>query len=192
MFSRLLTRTAMVSALLSASVITPAMAADSDSPLLKDRGQSRPLIVIARSSADPALTDVKKALEDPAISKGFKDRNMVLYTVAGTIGQRDGKYLDPQPTMAMIRELKVGASDSATVVLVGKDGEKKLEDKGSVDFKKIFATIDQMPMAEKEAAAAPVETPAKAAPAAKGAKTGKPGKPAPVPAEQAPPSGLDD
>lgn len=181
MFSRFLTFTALLATTLAA----PAMAADSDSPLLKDRGQYRPLIVIARSSADPTLTQVKKALDDPATSKGFKDRNMVLYTVAGTIGQRDGKYLDPQPTMAMIRELKLGASDAAWVVLVGKDGEKKLEDKGTVDFKKIFAAVDAMPMAEKEAAAAPTEAPAKAAPAAKGAKPGKA-------ATAAPPPSMDD
>jgi hypothetical protein len=175
------------SALLAAVIAAPVMAADSDSPLLKDRGQFRPLIVIARSAADPTLSGIKKALEDPATQQGFKDRHMVLYTVAGTIGQRDGKYLDPQPTMALIRELKLGASDKAWVVLVGKDGEKKLEAQGDADFKKIFSTIDAMPMAEKEAAAAPVETPpAKATPAAKG----KPGKAA-APAA-APPSGLDD
>ncbi|WP_213881086.1 DUF4174 domain-containing protein [Pseudomonas sp. dw_358] len=181
----MLSRFCTLTALLAAAVAAPVLAADSDSPLLKDRGQYRPLIVIARSSADPAITGVKKALEDPATNKAFKDRNMVLYTVAGTIGQRDGKYLDPQPTMAMIRELKLGASDAAWVVLVGKDGEKKLEDKGTVDLKKIFAAIDQMPMAEKQATPAPEEAPAKAAPAGKGAKAGKA-----APAE--PPSGLDD
>lgn len=185
MLSRFFTFTALLTAL----VVTPVMAAD-DSPLVKDRGQYRPLIIIARTSADPAITEAKRALADPATAQAFKDRHMVLYTVAGTIGQRDGKYLDPQPTMAMIRELKLGASDSAWVVLVGKDGEKKLEDKGSVDFKKIFDTIDQMPMAEKEAAAAPAEAPAKPA-AGKNAKGGKNAKPAPA-EDDAPPSGLDD
>jgi hypothetical protein len=178
MFSRFLS----FSTLMAAVITTPVLAADSDSPLLKDRGQSRALIVIARSAADPALTGVKKALEDPAVSQQFKDRNMVLYTVAGTIGQRDGKYLDPQPTMALIRELKLGASEQAWVVLVGKDGEKKLERQGAVDFKDIFSTIDQMPMAEKEAAPAPAETAAKPAAATKG----KPAK------ATAAPAGLDD
>ena len=188
MFSRFFTSSSVLAALLAALITPLAMAAD-DSPLVKDRGQYRPLIIIARTSADPALTQVKKALEDPATAKGFKDRNMILYTVAGTIGQRDGKYLDPQPTMAMIRELKLGASDAAWVILVGKDGEKKIEDKGTVDFKKIFATIDQMPMAEKEAAApASAAPPAEPKSAAQGGKPGKAGKGAP----SAPPASLDD
>jgi hypothetical protein len=184
MFSRLFTPVA----LLAAMVVAPAMAADSDSALAKDRGQFRPLIVIARSASDPSLEALKKDLADPATNKAFQDRKMVLYTVVGTIGQRDGKNLDPQATMAMIRELNLGVSDATRVVLVGLDGGKKIDDKGNVDLKKIFSTIDAMPMAEKEAAAPP---PAKAAPAGKPAKGAKPGKAAP--AEDAPPAaGLDD
>ena len=69
------------------------------------------------------------------------------------------------------------------VILVGKDGEKKLEKAvppDALDLKEFFSTIDQMPMAEKEAAAAPEPQPAAPAPApAKGAKPAKPGsKPA--------------
>ncbi|MDE1167912.1 MAG: DUF4174 domain-containing protein [Pseudomonas sp.] len=159
-----------------------ALAADSDSPLAKDRGQSRPLIVIAPSSVDPTLVGLKKALDEPANHQAFVQRNMVLYTVVNTIGQRDGKDLNPQDTMALIRELKLGASSGTKIILVGKDGEKKLEKSGAIEPQEIFSTIDQMPMAEKEAAAA---APAASAPepkaSGKAAKNAKPAKPAAAP-----------
>lgn len=168
-----------------------AYAADSDSPLDQDLGKSRPLIVVASTSADPALVAIKKALEDPATKQGFADRHMVLYTVAGTIGQRDGKYLDPQPTMALIRALNLGVSASAQVVLIGKDGEKKMVHGGPIDLKDIFSTIDQMPMAEKEAA--PPPPPAAPVTTGKAAKNGKNTKAAKAPATPEPaPQALDD
>ncbi|MCF5466586.1 DUF4174 domain-containing protein [Pseudomonas syringae] len=148
-----------------------ALAADSDGPLAQERGKSRPLIIIAPSTLDPTLISLKKALEEPANREAFVQRNMVLYTVVNTIGERDGKALDPQSTMALIRELKLGAGVKTRVILVGKDGEKKIEKSESVDPKEIFATIDQMPMREKEAAAPAPE------PAAKPAPAEKPGKP---------------
>jgi hypothetical protein len=103
---------------------------------------------------------------------------MVLYTVVNTIGQRNGKDLDPQSTMALIRELKLGASAQTRVILVGKDGQKKLERSGAIEPKEIFDTIDQLPAQEKEASAPAPEQPA-ATPkhAGKGAKAGKAPKP---------------
>nr|WP_314529849.1 DUF4174 domain-containing protein [uncultured Pseudomonas sp.] len=156
----------------------PLLAADGDSPLDMDKGRSRPLIVIAPSTVDPTWVSLKKSLEEPANKQGFTERNMVLYSVINTMGQREGKDLDPQSTMALIRALKLGAKAQTQVVLVGKDGEKKLEQLGTVNLKEIFDTIDAMPMAEKEAAAAAsVAAPAEAEPA-KGAKGAKPAKPA--------------
>jgi hypothetical protein len=137
-----------------------AYAAERDSPLEQDRGKARPLIVIAPSTIDPTLVNLQKTLKEPDNQKGFAEREMVLYTVINTIGQRNGKDLDAQATMALIRELKLGASSGTKVILVGKDGEKKLEQQGTIDLKEIFAAIDKMPMMEKSAAA-----PAPAAPA---------------------------
>ena len=101
------------------------------------------------------------------------------YTSIGTVGQRDGKDLGAQDTNALIRALKLGASVGTKVILVGKDGEKKVEKTvppDTLDLAEFFAAVDKMPMAEKEAAA-PAE-PEPAAPAA-----GKPGKHAPQPLE---------
>ncbi|MNN90364.1 hypothetical protein D3C81_2083000 [compost metagenome] len=84
--------------------------------------------------------------------------------------------------------MKLGAGALPKVILVGKDGEKKLESSGdeskSVDLKKIFDTIDAMPMAEKEAAAAaqaPVAAEPEPAKGTKGAKPTKPAKPSKPP-----------
>lgn len=170
------------------AVAGPLWAADSDAPLAQDRGKSRPLIVITQSSLDPTLVNLKKALNDTATHDGFAQRNIVLYTVVNTIGQRDGKDLDAQSTMALIRELKLGASAQARVILVGKDGEKKMEHSGPIDPKEIFATIDQLPPEEKEAAPPP-PPPAPEAKPARGGKAAKNGKPA---APAAPPKDLDD
>ncbi|MGE8185990.1 DUF4174 domain-containing protein [Pseudomonas sp. NPDC086278] len=159
----------------------PLLAADGDSPLDIDKGRSRPLIVIAPSTVDPVWVNLKKSLEDPANKEGIAQRNIRVYSVLNMFGQLDGKDLGQQDTMALIRSLKLGAGALPKVILVGKDGEQKLEKSGdeakTVDLKKIFETIDAMPMAEKEAAAPTVATPPVAEPV-KGAKATKPGKPA--------------
>lgn len=136
-----------------------------DSPLDADRGQSRPLIVIANSAADPALVKLLAALKEPDNQAAFKERQMVLYTVVNTIGKRDGKDLDPQSTMALIRALKLGASADAKVILLGKDGEKKLEHAGPIEAKQLFSTVDQLPASEKEFSKPAPAAPASAEPA---------------------------
>ncbi len=166
------------------AVAGPLLAADNDTPLAQERGRNRPLIVIAPSSIDPTLVSLKKSLAEPANSQAFKERSMVLFTVVNLMGQRDGKDLDAQTTMALIRELKLGVSGETKVILVGKDGEKKLDHLGPIEVKDLFATIDQLPAAEKEAAP-PAPPPVEATPV-KGGKKGKGAKPA------APPTPLDD
>ncbi|MBV7575440.1 DUF4174 domain-containing protein [Pseudomonas sp. PDM32] len=153
-------------------------AADGDSPLDMDKGRARPLIVIAPSTVDPTWVSLKKSLDEPANRKGFTDRNMVLYTVLNLMGQRDGKDLGPQDTAALIRSLKLGAGAKTKVILVGKDGEKKLEQSDTIKLDEIFSAVDQLPAAEKEFTATVAAPVAEAEPAAKGAKSGKNSKPA--------------
>lgn len=156
----------------------PLLAADSDSPLNQDRGKARPLIVIAPSTLDPTLVNLQKELKEPDNQKGFAERDIVLYTVVAMIGKRNGKDLDPQATMALIRELKLGASRGTKVVLVGKDGEKKLDQLGPIAVKDLFTTVDQLPTEEKAATAPAAVAPVpEAKPGAE--KSGKPAKGAP-------------
>ena len=171
MFIRLLILTGLLVTGLAQAVEVP-------SPLEQDRGKFRPLIIVARTEVDPTLTTLKQALADPANQKGFNERNMVLYTIVGITGKRDGKDLEPQSTMSLIRGLKPGMIiDKAKVILIGKDGEKKVETVGDVDLNELFKTIDALPVAEKETQApVAVETPAKGVAAGKSAKPVKPAK----------------
>ena len=164
--------------LASVLVTSTVQAVEVPSPLEQDRGKLRPLIIVARTEADPTLVTLKQALEDPANRQGFNERNMVLYTIVGISGKRDGKDLEPQSTMSLIRGLKPGMIiDKAKVILIGKDGEKKLEDEGDADLKKLFTTIDALPASEKETQAqAEVVTPDKASVSNKAAKPVKPVK----------------
>ncbi|QOC99970.1 DUF4174 domain-containing protein [Pseudomonas putida] len=173
------------------AVTGPLLAADSDAPLAKEVGKARPLVVIAPSSADPTLRGLNKALEDPATQAAFKERNLVLYSVANMMGKREDKNLEQQTTMALIRELKLGASKGTKVILVGKDGERHMlkdDDSGeAIDPQVILKAVDELPASEKavaapEPVAAAPETKAKA----KDSKPAKPAKPA------APPKPLED
>jgi hypothetical protein len=149
-------------------------------------------VVVELDAGNDTLAKVKNQLDEPATKQSFEERSMVFYTVKfGSIGAegekfakdpKDSRKLTPPETNALIRALKLGAGSGTKVILVGKDGEKKLEKTvppDTLDLKAFFSAIDQMPMAEKEAAA-PAEPEPAAAPAEKqGAKAGaKPGKPA--------------
>lgn len=175
----------------------PLLAADDINPLKQDLGKARPLVVVELDAGNDTLATLKKQLDEPATKQSFEERSMVFYTVKfGSIGAegekfakdpkdpKDNKKLTPPETNALIRALKLGAGSGTKVILVGKDGEKKLEKTvppDTLDLKEFFSAIDQMPMAEKEAAAAAEPEPA-APPPAKGAKPAKHGsKPAPQP-----------
>jgi hypothetical protein len=173
---RMLIRSLTLATLLA--IAGTSFAADGDSPLDMDKGRARPLIVIAPSTVDPTWVSLKKSLDEPANRKGFTDRNMVLYTVLNLMGQRDGKDLGPQDTAALIRSLKLGAGAKTKVILVGKDGEKKLEQSDAFKLDEIFSAVDQLPAAEKEFTATVAAPVAEAEPAVKGAKPGKNSKPA--------------
>lgn len=171
------------------AVAGPLFAADSDAPLAKELGKARPLVVIAPSTADPTLRGLNEALKDPATQAAFKERGLVLYSVANMMGMREDKNLEQQATMALIRELKLGASKGTKVILVGKDGQLhvlKDDDKGEkIDPQVIFKAVDELPATEK-AVAAPEPVAASAEPKPKDSKPAKPAKPA------GPPKPLED
>ncbi|WP_028694021.1 DUF4174 domain-containing protein [Pseudomonas cremoricolorata] len=171
-------------------VACPTFAADSDAPLAREQGKARPLVVIAPSSADPTLRGLNDALKDPTTGAAFKERGIVLYSVANMMGMREDKNLEQQATMALIRELKLGASKGTKVILIGRDGERHvLKDDDSstpLDPQAVLTAVDELPASEK-AVSAPEPAPAAPAKAAgKETKASKPGKPA------APPKPLDD
>jgi len=172
------------------AVTCPLFAADSDAPLAKELGKARPLVVIAPSSADPTLRGLNEALKDPATQAAFKERNLVIFSIANMMGKREDKNLEQQATMALIRELKLGASKGTKVILVGKDGERHVlkddESGDKIDPQVILKAVDDLPASEKTVSAPEPVATAVAEPKAKESKPAKPAKPA------APPKPLDD
>ncbi|WP_422418855.1 DUF4174 domain-containing protein [Pseudomonas sp. GZD-222] len=172
----------------------PVFADNSDpKPLDQDLYKARPLIVIAPSTADPTLSRLNEALKDPETKKRFEDNNLVLYSIAGMMGKRDGKDLDQQTTMALIRQFRFSAADTVVtpVVLVGKDGSQhRIAHTGTLEPKAIFDAVDALP-AEEKAIVAPTVAEQKQAVSTE-TKDGKPAKPAKPAKPLPPPKPLED
>ncbi|MDQ7987657.1 DUF4174 domain-containing protein [Pseudomonas sp. G34] len=127
----------------------PLLAQASDDPLQAERWNTRPLIVLAASADDPLLARVQAALREPANREAFVERDMVLYTVIGQQGQRNQQPLDVIATKRLLLALDAGSA-RPQVILVGKDGGKKIQQGADADLQAIFQTIDRMPMRQSE------------------------------------------
>ncbi|PZW41230.1 DUF4174 domain-containing protein [Pseudomonas sp. URMO17WK12:I2] len=127
----------------------PLLAQASDDPLQAERWNTRPLIVLAASADDPLLARVQAALREPANREAFVERDMVLYTVIGQQGQRNEQPLDVIATKRLLLALDAGSA-RPQVILVGKDGGKKIQQGADADLQAIFQTIDRMPMRQSE------------------------------------------
>ncbi|NQD81158.1 DUF4174 domain-containing protein, partial [Pseudomonas sp. CrR14] len=120
-----------------------------DDPLQAERWKTRPLIVLAASADDPLLARVRQALQEPANREAFVERDMVLYTVVGQHGSRNDQRLDSIATKRLLLALDAG-NNRPQVILVGKDGGKKIQEGADADLQAIFNTIDRMPMRQSE------------------------------------------
>lgn len=127
----------------------PVLAQAADDPLQAERWKTRPLIVLAASADDPLLARVQRALQEPANREAFVERDMVLYTVVGQQGSRNDQPLDGIATKRLLLALDAGTS-RPQVILVGKDGGKKVQEGADADLQAIFSTIDRMPMRQSE------------------------------------------
>jgi len=127
----------------------PLLANASENPLEAERWKSRPLIVLAASADDPLLARVQAALQEPANREAFVERDMVLYTVIGQQGQRNGQPLEAIASKRLLLALDAGNA-RPQVILVGKDGGKKIQQGADADLQAIFRTIDRMPMRQNE------------------------------------------
>ena len=89
-------------------------------------------------------------LRQPEMLNAFEEREMVLFTVVGDQGHRDGKPLSAAQTRGLKSALKLTSSSPATVLLIGKDGGIKLiERSDQVSLEAVFALIDTMPMRQR-------------------------------------------
>ena len=136
----------------------PAAAGPSDAnPLLAERWKTRPVVVIAPSTDDPVVRTVLAATRSEEGRTAFATRDMVLFTVVGTKGQRAGRDLSAAATQALLQALDLPPSigSDAVLVLVGKDGGTKLVQRHPVDLHAVYAEIDGMPMRREEAKRSP-------------------------------------
>lgn len=136
----------LAGAVLCAALISagPAAAADPANPLVSDRGSSRPLVIVSPSAADGDYQRMRGILADSAAQMNARD--MVLYTIVEGQGQRDGHAMTEFETRALLGDLGLDPRGPLSVILIGKDGCKKVELQGFVAPQQLFDTIDRMPM----------------------------------------------
>ena len=116
-------------------------------PLVAEQWRTRPLVVVAPSAQHPLLTGLQEQLRLAKWHDAFQEREMVLFTVIGGEGRRDGQLLSADQTPGLLQALNLKPSSPAAVLLIGKDGGIKLTAHGDhIALASLFALIDTMPM----------------------------------------------
>jgi hypothetical protein len=119
-------------------------------PLVAELWRTRPLVVVVPSAQHPLLTSVQVQLRKAESRDAFQEREMVLFTVIGGEGRRDGQPLTADQTRGLLQALNLKASSPAAVFLIGKDGGIKLTERGEhIALASLFALIDTMPMRQR-------------------------------------------
>lgn len=111
------------------------------------RWEKRLLIVFADTADSAALLQQRQMAERE--SADFADRDLVLIDVIGDYvrGASD--------LAATLRRRYDAPAGTFSVVLVGKDGGVKLQSNEPIEARRLFETIDAMPMRRNEARRAP-------------------------------------
>ena len=119
-------------------------------PLVAEQWRTRPLVVVAPSARHPLLTGLQAQLRQASVRSAFQERDMVLFTVIGGQGRRDGQPLSAEQTGGLLQALNLTASSPATALLIGKDGSTKLTEQGDhLALASVFALVDTMPMRQR-------------------------------------------
>ena len=119
-------------------------------PLVAEQWRTRPLVVVAPSAQHPLLTGLQEQLRQAKWRDAFQEREMVLFTVIGGEGRRDGQLLSADQTRGLLQAVNLTASSPAAVFLIGKDGGIKLTEHGDhIVLASLFALIDTMPMRQR-------------------------------------------
>lgn len=122
--------------------------ADDMNPLVAERWQHRPLVLVAPASSNPALRDAIARVRDA--EHAFADRDMVLYVVTAEEATRAGETLAPEQRRALIAALDVTPRATTSMILVGKDGGVKRRAPLETSLEQVFQQIDGMPMRQRE------------------------------------------
>ncbi len=118
------------------------------SDLTRYRWQNRLLLLFAPTAEHPAYQAMVGELKEQA--RGVTDRDLLVFRVleAGRSFQ-NGRELSREQAQALRQRFGV-PSGAFTVVLVGKDGGVKLQERRQVPLADLFALIDSMPMRRQE------------------------------------------
>ncbi len=135
--------------LTAALLLVAATAHSAPNPLAAERGDTRPVVLVAPDPGDPAATALAQALANPATRAAFADRQVVVFTVLAGHGEREGQAIDPAATAALLAAFGLRADGPATTLLIGKDGGVKLR-RGHFSVAEIIGAIDRMPMRRRE------------------------------------------
>lgn len=101
------------------------------------RWNSRVLLLFAPDANDHQLIQHKQMLGNQLA--GLKDRDLKIFEITGHSG-----------TDEQLRDKFHVKADSFAVVLIGKDGSKKLKHSEPTDPNNVFKFIDSMPMRKDE------------------------------------------
>jgi len=110
--------------------------------------EKRVLLIFAPAGDDPRLEAMRTQLSDA--KAGLADRDIVTWTVvhqtAVTVDDESKPHLSTPP----FYEHFGIAREAFTVILLGKDGEEKIRRHAMLPVAELFATIDAMPMRQRE------------------------------------------
>ncbi|WP_027348998.1 DUF4174 domain-containing protein [Halotalea alkalilenta] len=113
-------------------------------PLLAERGHHRPLVMIAPQANDPDYRRLAIELDQPPNRTALEQRGMPLYTVIGGVGSRDGHPLTPYETAALMAALQSDGFGPLRVILIGRDGEPKMDIEGYLPSSQILDIADRI------------------------------------------------
>lgn len=117
----------------------------SANPLAEYKWENR--IIVASMPGGESQREAGDALKENRA--GVTDRDLIVFDVTPmrrkTVGM---KRLSKEATEQLRDRLSIG--DEPVFILIGKDGEVKARQTGSLDLKKFFALIDTMPMRKEE------------------------------------------
>ncbi len=109
---------------------------------------NRLLLVFAPALGEPLFRALHESVAERRAD--IEDRDLVVFEMLETgPSNQDGEALDPEEARLLRERFRV-PSGTFSVILVGKDGEVKLERQDRTSLEEIFALIDSMPMRQQE------------------------------------------
>jgi integrase len=135
----------VMSATFAASELTVASA--EAQPLRTYIWKYRPLIVFAPKSSNAQLV-IQRMIVSRNLA-GFRERSMAVIEVTGS-GVRNRLGPLPRATANALRKYYGVTGREFRAILVGKDGGSKLQSSRAMSTRRLFRTIDAMPMRRQE------------------------------------------